>query len=173
MNPITIKDYMEVVGYRITEGSEFLWKCFGLNSYSLDCWNGDHNGYSVGIVFDNKNGTVYKFEAHDYAKEKSYRWVHPQWVDQYATESKNRGIDHKQAWDHVQFIDLDHADDILEKATAIVNGEEYDERVMIELDLPQDLLLQLYQLAHQQDITLNQLVEKIIRSEIENRKNAA
>lgn len=163
---------MEVVDYRITEGSEFLWKCFGLNSYSLDCWNGDHNGYNVGIVFDTENQTVYKFEVHDYAKEKSYRWIHPQWKDAYATEAKNRKIDNDQAWDHVRFIDLDLAEDILEKSSAIVNGETYDERVMIELDLPQDLLLQLYQLAHQQDITVNQLVEKIIRIEIENRKNA-
>jgi len=38
-----------------------------------------------------------------------------------------------------------------------------DNRVTIGLDLDEDLLYQLMLMAHEQDITLNQLVEKILR----------
>jgi predicted HicB family RNase H-like nuclease len=38
-----------------------------------------------------------------------------------------------------------------------------DNRVIIGLELEQDLLYQLMLMAHEQDITLNQLVEQILR----------
>jgi hypothetical protein len=42
-----------------------------------------------------------------------------------------------------------------------------DNRVTIEIDLDQDLLYQLMLLAHKEDITLNQLIEKILREFID------
>ena len=38
-----------------------------------------------------------------------------------------------------------------------------DNRVTIELDLDEDLLYQLMLKAHEHDITLNQMIEKILR----------
>ena len=38
-----------------------------------------------------------------------------------------------------------------------------DSRVIIGLELEQDLLYQLMLMAHEQDITLNQMIEKILR----------
>ena len=38
-----------------------------------------------------------------------------------------------------------------------------DNRVIIGLELEQDLLYQLMLMAHEQDITLNQMIEKILR----------
>lgn len=163
---ITIKDFMECVDYRITEGSEYLWQCFGPNAHSLDCWNGDHDGFSIGIVFDTKNTTVYKLEAHDYAKENSYRWIHPDFKEAYDNEAKTRGIDSKEAYDDVNFIDIELADDILEKATHIVMGIDYDERIQVPLELSESLMNKLFRMAHEQDITLNELVEDILREEL-------
>lgn len=163
---ITIKDFMETVDYRITEGSDFGWQCFGPNSHCLDCWNGSHEGFSIGIVFDTKNTTVYKFEAHDYARENSYRWVHPDWKEIYSNEAKNRGVDHSQSWDDVKFIDVDLSEDILEKARLIVMGIDYDERIKVPLDLPDSLLNKLFRLAHEQDVTLNEYIETILKAEI-------
>lgn len=42
-----------------------------------------------------------------------------------------------------------------------------DNRVIMKIDLEQDLLFQLMLLAHEQDITLNQLVERILREYID------
>jgi predicted HicB family RNase H-like nuclease len=41
-----------------------------------------------------------------------------------------------------------------------------DNRVSIEIDLEEEMLYQLMLLAHEQDITLNQLVEQILREHI-------
>ena len=68
---ITIKDFMETVDYRITEGSDFGWKCFGPNSYCLDSWSGEQDGYSIGITFDTKNQT---FAQHLYFLLKSSQY---------------------------------------------------------------------------------------------------
>lgn len=164
---------MEVVDYRITEGSQYMWKCYGSDAYRLDSWNGDHDGHSVSIVFDTKTQEFYEVSVYDYKNQRAYRLINPNYKFAHDDEASSRGVDLNQAWDDVNYTDLDIAEDFLEKAEAIVNGQPYDERVMIELDLPENLMLKLYELAHKQDITLNQLVENIIKFEIENRKNAA
>lgn len=42
-----------------------------------------------------------------------------------------------------------------------------DNRVTIEIDLDEDLLYQLMLKAHEHDITLNQMIEKILREYLE------
>lgn len=42
-----------------------------------------------------------------------------------------------------------------------------DNRVSVEIELEDDLLFKLMFMAHEQDITLNQLVENILRAFIE------
>ena len=55
---ITMKEWMELVSYRITEGSDFGWQCYGSNVYQLDSWNGDQDGHSFSIIFDTRDQTV-------------------------------------------------------------------------------------------------------------------
>ena len=64
-------------------------------------------------------------------------------------------------------MDLDVADDFIQKSLAIRDGKSYDTRVQLELDLDDDLLFGLMKLAHQQDITLNQLIEQILTEMID------
>jgi hypothetical protein len=54
---ITMKEWMELVDYKITEGSDYTWSCYGPNAYTLDSWNGVHGagGYSFSIVFSTKS----------------------------------------------------------------------------------------------------------------------
>lgn len=168
---ITLKDFVEVVDYRITEGSQYMWHCYGANAYRLDSWNGDHDGHSVSIVFDTKTQEVYEISAYDYKNQRAYRLINPDYKVAHDDEATGRIVDIDQAWDDVKYTDLDLAEDMLEKARAIVNGEVYDTRVQIELDLPDDLMLQLYKLAHKNDITLNQMIEKILLEVIERHKD--
>lgn len=161
---ITIKDFMETVNYKITEGADFMWQCFGSNAYNMSYWNGKHgsDGVSVDITFDTVNQTVYEMGAHDYQRDRSYRWTHPDYIEARNKEATSRGIDIKVAYDEVNFVELDVADDMLEKASAIVSGESYDERVSIPLQLPADTLFDLMKLAHEQDITFNQLITDVL-----------
>jgi len=47
---------------------------------------------------------------------------------------------------------------------------ETDDREVIQLDIPDDVLFQLMLAAHERDITLNQMVERILREEMDREK---
>ena len=164
---ITLKEWMELVDYKITEGSKYCWECYGPNAYSLDSWNGDHEGHSFSIIFDTKDQTVYEVQAHDYLHNRAYRVVNEDFAKKMKKESKRRDVDKNQAWDDVNYVDLDVDDDFFQKALSIRAGEDYDTRLQLPLDLDQDMLFELMKQAHEQDITLNQLVEHIIRDAID------
>ena len=165
-----LKDFMEVTSYRITEGSEYCWNCFGPNAYRLDSWSGawtnTTDGYTISIVFDTVTQTVYEVEAWDYFNDRAYRWMNPEYKLAHDTEACQRGIDAREAWDDVRFVDLEVEADFLEKARAIVANEDYDTRVQIEVEFDDDVLTAAMRLAHEKDITFNQLVEQVIREHI-------
>ena len=72
---ITLKQWIELVDYRITEGSDYDHDGFGDNQYSLTSWNGEHDGYSFNIVFDTRTQIVYLVEACDYKNSRAYRRI--------------------------------------------------------------------------------------------------
>jgi len=151
---LTLKEFMELVDYKITEGSDHFVNVPGL--YMLTCWNGKQDGYSFDIAFDpDDNQRVYLVEANDFKNNRAYRLIDPA-LD----------VD-KQAWDEVDYVDLETDDDFIQKALAIKAGEAYDTRVSIPLDLDDELLFELMTKAHAQDITLNHMVELILREVIE------
>lgn len=164
---ITMRHFMEAVDYRITEGSDYGWNCYGHNAYQLDSWDGDNDdGYSIGIVFDRVTQLVYQMDAHDYKNSRAYRWIHPDYKKKNDQETRERMIDADEAWDDVRYVDLEVADDMLEKARAIASGRDYDTRVQIPLDIDDSTLLGLFMEAHRQDITLNELVCRALEQEI-------
>jgi hypothetical protein len=81
-------------------------------------------------------------------------------------EAKKRDVDKDNAWDDVNYIDLEVDDDFIQKCLAIQAGEDYDVRVSVPLELEDNQMLELMSMAHEQDITLNQLVENILRNVI-------
>ena len=171
---ITIKDFMEVVDYRITEGSDYQWQCFGYNAYCLDSWNGNHEGHTVSIIFDTKTQEVYQVMAYDYARSRAYRMTNPDYKENFDAEVKDRDIlDH--AWEDdqgnpINYVDLDVKEDFLEKARAIVNGDDYDTRVQVPVEFTDEELFRYMKFAHEKDITFNQLVEEAIKAAIEEHK---
>jgi hypothetical protein len=167
---ITLKQWMEVVNYRITEGSEYGWNCYGYKAYMLDSWNGEQDGHSFTIVFDTETQLVYEVQAHDYVNNRAYRMVNPEYKEAQQAKAKEMGTFANQAWEDVDYIDLEVEDDWLEKATAIANEEDYDDRVQIPVDFSDEELLKYMKLAHERDMTFNQLVEQALREAIEEYK---
>jgi hypothetical protein len=164
---ITLKQWFELVDYRITDSCEYTWKCYGNHAQTIDSWNGDHNGASCSVVFDRKTQEVYEVGVFDYQNQRAYRIINPDYKSQYLSEASERGVAQSQAWDDVDYVDLETVEDWIEKASAILTGQQYDTRVQIPLDLGDEELFSLMKLAHEQDITLNQLVENIIREQID------
>lgn len=163
---ITLKDFMETVDYRVTEGSEYCWQCYGPNAYRLDFWNQEQNGHSVSIVFDTRTHVVYEATAYDYSRERAYRLFNPNYKQAHEDEADDRGVLSNQAWDEVGYVDLETDEDFLEKAEAIVADEEYDTRVQVPVNFTDEELLTYMKMAHDRDITFNQLVEEALREAI-------
>ena len=166
---ITMKEWMELVDYKITEGSDYGWSCYGPNAYTLDSWNGIHGagGYSFSIVFSTKTQKVYEVSMCDYTNTRAYRMINPKNIEKHRKEALARNVNLNEAWDDVDYIDLDVDDDFIQKALAIRAGEDYDTRVQVEVDFSDEDLLQYMKLAHERDMTFNELVEEALRCAIE------
>jgi hypothetical protein len=163
----------EAMNHQITGGSEYQWQCFP-DARFLD-YESEHA--HVSILYSTVDQIVYQADASikrevwpdDKRFDKPYRWTNPIFKDAYINESKERNIDPDQAWDDVKWVELEVAEDFLEKAQAMFNGDEWDSRIQVPLNLDDDLLLQLAMEAHKRDITLNKMVE-IMLIEVINRK---
>jgi len=169
---ITLQQFFETTSYRITEGDRYGWDCYGENAHQLSAWNGVHGagGWSANVVFDTQNQTVYEVEVCDYTNDRAYRVINPDFKADHDREGEDRGELGNQAWDDVDYTDLDVDEDFLEKMEAIVNGEVYDTRVQVQVDFSDDDLLKYMKLAHEYDITFNQLIEQALRAAIEKHK---
>jgi len=159
----TLRDFMQVCDYRITEGSDYTWQCFGPHAYRLDSWNGDQDGHTVTVVFDTRSQEVYQMEAFDYARNRAYRWTNPLYRAAHDQAAEDLGTRAKEAWDDVDFTDLEVEEDFLDKAQAIVQGQDYDTRIQVPVDFTDQELLTYMKLAHEQDLTFNQFVEQALR----------
>jgi hypothetical protein len=164
---ITLKEWMEIVDYRITEGSDYCWHCYGNDVHMLDSWNGEQDGHSFTVIFDTKTQVVYEVQAHDYVHDRAYRMINPDFQKKNKKEAKRRDIDKNNAWDDVDYVDIEVDDDFFQKCLAIKAGEDYDTRVSVPMDFSDEELLTYMKLAHEQDITFNQLVERALREAID------
>lgn len=153
---ITLKEWMELVDYRITEGSDY--NLYSHNAYALSSWNGEQDGYSMEVVFDTKTQVVYCVEACDYTNNRAYRLINSDYKD--VDEST-------KAWDDTEWIELEVDDDFIQKCLAIKAGEDYDTRISVPLDLDDDMMFDLMKLAHERDITLNELVTIALEESID------
>lgn len=158
---------MEICDYKITEGSEYCWQCFGPNAYRLDSWNQEQDGHTVSIVFDTRTHVVYEATAYDYQRNRAYRLINPDFKSAHDNEATERDVDINQAWDDVNYVDLDVVDDFIQKAVAIVNDEDYDTRVSVPVDFTDEELLTYMKMAHDRDMTFNQFVEQALRAAID------
>lgn len=159
---ITLQQYLEAIDYRITESADYTWQCYGHNAAYLDgfvseCW-------SASAVFDRKTQTVYEAQICDYRNNRCYRLINPEYRAAHASECQQRDVGYSFAWDNVKWCDLETDEDWLEKTIAIVEGRDYDTTVQVPLDLDDATLLVLCLQAHQQDITLNQLINNLVKS---------
>jgi hypothetical protein len=163
----------EAMSHQITGGSEYQWQCFP-DARFLD-YESEHA--HVSILYSTVDQIVYQADASikrevwpdDKRFDKPYRWTNPIFKDAYINESKERNIDPDQAWDDVKWVELEVAEDFLEKAKAMFEGDYWDTRIVVPVDLDDDTILKLAMEAHKRDITLNKMVE-IMLIEVINRK---
>lgn len=162
-----LEQFLKSCEFRITEGSEYQWSCYGYDAYCLDSWNGHQDGHSFTVIFDKKTQTVYELQAHDYANNRAYRWFDSDYRDEYFTEANNRNSNPMEAWEDLNYTELDVLEDFFEKMQAIYAEVDYDTRVSVPVDFTDEELLTYMKIAHERDITFNQLVEQALKAAIE------
>ena len=87
---ILLKNYLEAIEYKITDGTDYGWQCYGSNARYLDSYKEDQ--YSVGAIFDSQDQFVYAIELWDYQNNREYRWQHPNYKQAFLNEAKERVI---------------------------------------------------------------------------------
>lgn len=168
---IELKTFLEAIDYKITEGSEYCWDIYSPDTHRLD--RQTESGNSVSCVFDTKEHFVYEMEAWDNSNDRVYRWIHPDYINNYKAECKDRNVVFKNACDDVNFIDIEVEVDMLEKVRAIASDTEYDTRIQVEIDFSDEELFQYMKFAHNMNITFNQLVEQALQAAIDKHKEEA
>lgn len=164
----------EALNHQITGGSDYHWNCYP-DARFLDY---ESEYAHVSVLYSTVDQTVYQADASikrnvwpdDERYDKPYRWTNPAFKDAYLNEAKERNIDPNQAWDDVKWIELETDNDFLEKAKAMFNGDYWDTRVQLPIDLEDDLLFQLAMEAHKRDVTLNKMVEIVLQEAINKHK---
>lgn len=104
---IKIKDFVLAVNYKIGDGYEYLWECYGPNACGLG-WDKKDFSASAAIIYDTKTHDVYEMSVWDCRVEKTkvYRWIKPGYFKKYKKESKSRGFKFDIAIDDVKFEDV-------------------------------------------------------------------
>ena len=159
----------QALDHKITGGSEYQWQ-----SWPNARWLDYESEYAhASVVFNCETQEVYTAEVNDKANDyKPYRWLNPVYKEAMINEAKDRGVNPNQAWDNVNWYDLETTDDWLTKASAIFKGQDFDTRVEVPLSLNNDELFKLMTMAHERDITLNKMVEVILQEVIDRNKNS-
>lgn len=168
---MNLKQLNQTLDHKITNGSEYQWNCYPdarFLEYESDFAH-------VSVIFNTTNQIVYQVEIsvkRDAWPEdmRPYRWLNPDTKDIMIAEAKQRNIKYRKAWDDVKYIDLDLEVDFLEKAKAIFNGEPFDTRIQMEVDLDDETLLKLAVEAHKRDITINKYIEEVLQAFIDKEK---
>ena len=163
-----LSEVNNIFQHKITDGSEYLWNCYGSNVRSIDYTSKYACGY---VVFDTETHTVYEVSVSPVAgswdiEPKPYRYINPEHRMSYETEAEDRHVDPNVAWDDVMWVDLETEEDFIEKASKMFVGQKFDTRIVVPLDLDNETILQLSMEAHKRDITLNQMVEELLRNMI-------
>ncbi len=157
---------------KIVDGSEHCWQCYGPNSRYLD-FESDY-AY-VSVIFDAKNQTVYQAsvspkEDGDDGLPRPYHWFNPEFRQSYMDECAQKNIEPHNAWDDIDYIELEVFEDFLEKSHAMFNNLPFDRRIVVPLDLEDDVILHLALEAHKRDITMNKMVEIVLQKAIDEHK---
>jgi hypothetical protein len=167
-----LKQINEAMDHRITGGTEYGWSSWP-DARFLEY----ESEYAyVSVVFNSKSQMIYQAEVScksdmwtNEPEPKPYRWLNPHTKQAMLDEAASRGVDKSNAWDDVNWVDLETSDDFLEKAKLIFNGvQNFDTRIKVPVEIDDTILFKLMVEAHENDVTFNQLVAQILRKAIDN-----
>jgi hypothetical protein len=156
-----LEQFLKAVEYKITDAWQHQWKSYN-DAQVLGCEN---EFASMSIMYDRRDQTVIEISVStelEARAQHAYRWLNPDYRDAIMAEADSRGVNKMQAFDGLDYIDLDVVEDILEKGKALLANEVFDTRVQIPLEFSEEELMRYFRMAHERDITLNQLISEAL-----------
>jgi hypothetical protein len=164
---ITLKQFLEAGQFRVNNGGQYGWHCYGLDAYMIDLQTGDSfESNSASIIFDQNTQEVYEVSVCDNNNDRAYRLTNVEYADARLAEAIDRAVSNTQAWEGVDYIELETEEDFVEKMTAIMSNQDYNTTISVPVELEDDVLFSLMRMAHEADLTLNKFVEKILREQL-------
>lgn len=156
MNKI-MKRFFEICQYKINVGEKYCWDCYGPDAFFLDA---EIDEFTLSIIFDTENQTVYEMTAIN--STEGYRWSNPETVQKRKDEAAIRCIDDTIVCDAITYNEMETSEKFFEVISKPVTN--------ITIDLSDEEWYALMKMAHERDITLNQLVNQILAEMLENQK---
>lgn len=163
-----LKVYLDVVDYRITDSFEHQYTCAKDNDILVWC-SSDDPIWSAEIAFSTKTNEVFELNVCDYKNNRYYRYFPSiSYREEYLEEERARTT-FKLDGD-IEYTELDDEGDFMEKFDSIVHGKSYDTRIVVPVDIPDDVFLKIAKLAHEADLTFNEYCCKVLQSELDLQK---
>lgn len=157
---MSLETIIKAAQFKISGGSPMLWKCYGDNARYLDFSTNTVEDVAS-VIFDSVNQTVYEISFHP-GEDKYYRWINPEFFEAYMQEAISRDFDHDIVMDDIPWIDCDLEIDITEKINSFFLTGSYDERIMISLDLSDEAIQALVNLAGEKGVSIDDVVNDIL-----------
>lgn len=154
-----IQRWMECCNYNIFDSWDFLWECWPSCLVISAKSQSGRNEFS--IYFDKNTRVVHQVSAYDNLHNRAYRWMNPDTRTAYLAESLNLNAG-DEAWEGVNYTDLDSQDDFFDKMSQIYQEAEYDTRVVVPLVIGDQEFIHVAKMAHERDITFNRMVELLL-----------
>lgn len=166
-----LQDIITAAQFKIFEGSEYQWACYGSNARFLD-FQSNFENVTASCIFDSQNQTIY--EASLYIGEKAYRWINPAFEQAMKDESFARNLDPRLFCDTSLFCDCEVPEDLIEKITDAFNTGTCTNDIVIPLLLTEEqenLFARLPEGTNLNEFITQSLLEKIAEVQAENKIN--
>ena len=162
----TIGKFLGAAGYRVVGGSKYLWTCYGPNAWAMDVELDSTGTANAGIVFDTVSRVVYEVDVDEDGWVQAKRWVNPRYHERLTQEYKQRGVDPRQTINGGSMYDDSMSWEAIIELIECYRGSQ-SESTTLQLSVDDDVTDALFQLAHREDVTLNELVLSILTEVID------
>lgn len=109
MEQITLSGIASKLAWRVYEGSEFLWSCYGENCRYIDfkCKDDDWHTWEVSVIFDTATLHIREIVGHgsiwSLTENDPWKWHDPRFREAYLEECQSRKIKPDHAYDDVMY----------------------------------------------------------------------
>jgi hypothetical protein len=165
-----LERFMIAVEYRISSSYEHLYEC-GDSSLSVLC--SDKDGvYSTEVAINLKTNDTMYLNVWDYKNKRMYNYFpDKEFMKEYLEEYAIKKPYYVHPDDVIEEVNLDVEEDYFDKLYCIINEIDYNTDVLCKLDIDDDILIKLALKAHENNVTLNDYIVRLLTEYVYNEED--